>query len=171
MNLRERFLQILRNHANNFNEQKYWKRHCKFYDDKTPWLLKLYYLYYLRCVEIKHGGHIYRGGKRNPFCGIPVLPHGLNGILIADGCKIGKNCCISHQVTIGKSRGKTPIIGDNVYIGPGAKIFGGIKIGNNVRVGANCVVFEDIPDNATVVLPHPRIIIKPAQYTYFTFKE
>lgn len=59
-----------------------------------------------------------------------------------------------------------PIIGDNVYIGPGAKIFGDIKVGNNVNIGANCIVFQDIPDNTTVVLEHPRVILrdKPMDY-------
>lgn len=63
--------------------------------------------------------------------------------------------------------GGAPVIGDNVYIGPGAKIFGAIHIGNNVRIGANCVVFEDVPDNATVVLPKPRVIIKDKDYKYY----
>ena len=52
------------------------------------------------------------------------------------------------------------IIGDNVYIGAGAKILPNVKIGNNVKIGANAVVIEDIPDNATVVMQKPRIIIK-----------
>ena len=51
-------------------------------------------------------------------------------------------------------------IGDNVLIGAGAKILPHVTIGNNVKIGANCVVVEDILDNATVVLPKPRIIIK-----------
>lgn len=51
------------------------------------------------------------------------------------------------------------MIGDNVYIGAGAKIIGNVRIGDNVRIGANCVCAEDIPDNATVVLPKPRIIV------------
>lgn len=42
-----------------------------------------------------------------------------------------------------------------------------IHIGNNVRIGANCVVFEDVPDNATVVLPKPRVIIKDKDYKYY----
>jgi hypothetical protein len=45
-------------------------------------------------------------------------------------------------------------------IGAGAKILPGVSIGNNVKVGANAVVVEDVPDNATVVLPKPRIILK-----------
>lgn len=99
----------------------------------------------------------------------PILPHGIKGIVIAGGAQIGKNVYISHQVTIGRSKNEVPTIGDNVYIGPGAKIFGGIKIGNNVRIGANCIVFRDIPDNATVVLEKPRIIIKESGYEYFTY--
>ena len=42
------------------------------------------------------------------------------------------------------------IIGDNCYIGLGAKIFGSVKIGNNVIIGANSVVTKDIPDNCVV---------------------
>ena len=38
----------------------------------------------------------------------------------------------------------------NVYIGPGAKVIGGIRIGNNVAIGANAVVTHDVPDNAVV---------------------
>lgn len=64
-----------------------------------------------------------------------------------------------------------PTIGDNCYIGSGAKIFGDIKIGNNVRIGANCPVFFDVPDNATVVLPKPRIMQKEAGYQYYTLRE
>ena len=68
---------------------------------------------------------------------------------------IGKNCNISQGVTLGKAnRGKYigyPSIGDNVYIGPGAKIVGAVRIGCNVAIGANCVVTKDILDNSVVV--------------------
>ena len=51
-----------------------------------------------------------------------------------------------------------PIIGNNVYIGAGAKIVGGVKIGNNVRIGANATISSNIPDNATVVSEKVKII-------------
>ncbi|GER80051.1 serine acetyltransferase [Candidatus Denitrolinea symbiosum] len=77
------------------------------------------------------------------------------GIVINKNVVVGKNCNISHQVTLGKAnRGVKkgyPVIGDNVYLGPGAKVIGNVKIGNNVAVGANCVVTKDIPDNGVVV--------------------
>ncbi len=76
-------------------------------------------------------------------------------IVVNSKAVIGKNCNISQDVTIGQAnRGKNigyPIIGENVYIGPGAKIIGAIHIGNNVAIGANCVVTKDIPDNSVVV--------------------
>jgi serine O-acetyltransferase len=86
--------------------------------------------------------------------GFYIGHHG--GITISPKAKIGKNCNISQQVTIGiagkgDKRG-APIIGDNVYIAPGAKLFGKITIGNNVKIGANAVIHKDIPDNAIVVL-------------------
>ena len=70
---------------------------------------------------------------------------------------IGKNCTIFQQVTIAHGGVR---IGDNVLIGAGAKILPQVTIGNNVKIGANCVVVEDIPDNSTVVIQKPRIIIK-----------
>ncbi len=44
-----------------------------------------------------------------------------------------------------------PVIGDNVYIGSGAKIIGSVNVGNNVAIGANAVLTKDVPDNAVVV--------------------
>jgi serine O-acetyltransferase len=64
---------------------------------------------------------------------------------------VGKNCVIAQNVTLG-SRGKfddKPAVGDNVYIGPGAKCLGG-RIGNNVVIGANAVVLNEVPDNCVV---------------------
>ena len=84
------------------------------------------------------------------------------GIVVSNEVIIGKNCNISQGVTIGQSnrgaRKGVPVIGDNVYIGPGAKIFGRIRIGNNAAIGANCVVTKDVPDNAVVVGIPGRII-------------
>ena len=56
--------------------------------------------------------------------------------------------------------GTAPKIGDNVIIGAGARIFGGVIIGNNVSIGANAVVVHDVPDNATVHAPEGIVIQK-----------
>jgi serine O-acetyltransferase len=77
------------------------------------------------------------------------------GIVVNKYSVIGNNCNISQGVTLGQSnRGKNkgyPVLGDNVYIGPGAKIIGAVTIGNDVAIGANCVVTKDIPDHSVVV--------------------
>jgi serine O-acetyltransferase len=78
------------------------------------------------------------------------------GITISGEAVIGKFCNISQNVTIGISgqgekRG-VPIIGDHVYIAPGARLFGRISIGNNVKIGANAVIHKDVPDNSLAVL-------------------
>lgn len=89
------------------------------------------------------------------------LGHVMN-IVVSDYAQIGRNCNISHGVTVGQiNRGErkgTPIIGDNVYIGPGAIVIGRIRIGNNVAIGANTVVTKDVPDNAVVVGAPGRVI-------------
>lgn len=100
------------------------------------------------------------------FASRPVFAHQLSGIFISGGAKIGHSCVIFHQVTIGSNtlsgskRKGSPTIGNNVYIGCGAKIIGGVRIGDNVRIGANCVVTKDVAANSTVVLPEPRIILR-----------
>jgi len=69
--------------------------------------------------------------------------------------KIGENCTVAQQVVIGHkggfSGGGVPLLGDNVFVGTGAKIIGEVRVGNNVKIGANAVVTKDISDNATVV--------------------
>ena len=74
--------------------------------------------------------------------------------------RIGRNCWINQQVTVGfRNDGiGQPVIGDNVTIFAGAKVLGGITIGNNVTIGANAVVINDVPDNCVVVGVPARIV-------------
>ncbi|HKT34007.1 MAG TPA: serine O-acetyltransferase [Nitrospira sp.] len=86
----------------------------------------------------------------------------IRDIVINELSVIGDNCNISQGVTIGQSnRGRrkgTPVIGRNVYIGPGAKIVGAVHVGDHVAIGANCVVTDDVPDYAVVVGVPGRVI-------------
>jgi serine O-acetyltransferase len=90
------------------------------------------------------------------------IQHGFATIIVAE--KVGKNCWINQQVTIGYNNSSTigygkPVIGDNVRISAGVKILGPITIGNNVTIGANAVVVKDVPDNC-VVVPSASYILK-----------
>ena len=69
-------------------------------------------------------------------------------IIVNGGARIGANCRIHVDVNIGTEAGKSdsaPTIGDNCYIGPGAKIFGPIEIGSGSVIGANAVVNMSFP--------------------------
>ncbi len=90
-----------------------------------------------------------------------VFGYGGIGIVIHSRSKIGMNCIIDQGVTVGgkNKEYQVPVIGDNVYVGAGAKILGPIRIGNNVVIGANAVVTQDVPDNC-VVAGVPGKIIK-----------
>jgi serine O-acetyltransferase len=54
------------------------------------------------------------------------------------------------------------VLGDNVFVGSGAKILGGVRIGSNVRIGANAVVVRDVPDGATAVGVPARVMEREA---------
>jgi serine O-acetyltransferase len=73
------------------------------------------------------------------------------GVVINGGVVGGKNVILEHGVTIGAEKGKSPVLGSDIFIGAGAKVIGGVKVGNNVKIGANAVVVKDVPDNVTVV--------------------
>lgn len=88
------------------------------------------------------------------------IGYGGLGVVIHSNTRIGNNCLIAQNVTIGRDFGDkfVPVIGNDVYIGTGSVVFGEIIIGNNVIIGANTVVNKDIPDNCTVVGNPMRII-------------
>ncbi len=94
------------------------------------------------------------------------MPHGPKGVFVSGGARIGRNCVIFQQVTIGSNTLSdsasigAPEIGDNCYIGAGAKVIGKVKVGNNVRIAANAVVYEDVPDNSVVLSGSQRTITR-----------
>ena len=79
-----------------------------------------------------------------------VLVHSM-GVVINTAVCGGQDVKIEHQVTIGAERGLSPLLGDDVFIGAGAKVLGSITIGSRVRIGANAVVLKDVPDDVTAV--------------------
>lgn len=117
------------------------------------YLLLLKYRFYKKSVDL--GLQI----KPNVFGPGLGLPH-YGSIVVSSRAKIGRNCRIHSATNIGESDGQAPIIGDNFYMGPGAKIAGGIRIGDNVAIGANAVVFKDVPSDVTIGGIPGRVISK-----------
>lgn len=105
----------------------------------------------LRHYQIKYGLQIYPETQIGE--GLYLGHWGL--LAINPKVIIGKNCNIAQGVSIAQAnRGKfigTPIIGDEVWIGPNAVIVGGITIGNNVLIAPNVYLAEDVPDNSLVI--------------------
>ncbi|HEY3355629.1 MAG TPA: DapH/DapD/GlmU-related protein [Polyangia bacterium] len=86
--------------------------------------------------------------------------HGFGDIHIVG--KTGRGCTFIQggqliSASDGKDRG-WPTLGDNVYVGAGAKVVGPITIGSNVVIGANAVVTRSLPDNVTVASMPARIV-------------
>ena len=137
-------------------------RLCRYLKTRRPrWLFWPPYLIALRILThykykfgclIPHTTSIGRG---------LYLGH-VRDIIINEQVVIGENCNISQGVTIGQAnrgpRRGIPVIGRNVYIGPGAKIVGAVSVGDDVAIGANCVVTDDVPDHAVVVGIPGRVI-------------
>jgi serine O-acetyltransferase len=86
-----------------------------------------------------------------------VLIHA-TGIVINSDVRGGCDVRVEHQVTIGSERRQAPLLGDQVFIGAGAKIIGGVRVGNDVKIGANAVVVHDVPAHCTVVGVPARIV-------------
>jgi serine O-acetyltransferase len=86
-----------------------------------------------------------------------VLIHS-TGVVINGQVQGGANVHIEHQVTIGAERRQSPVLGDDVFLGAGAKIIGSITIGDGARIGANAVVLDDVPPHCTAVGIPARVV-------------
>lgn len=71
-------------------------------------------------------------------------------IVINPNVRIGANCRIHPSTSIGEYNGGSPQLGDDCYIGPGAKLFGPIILGDRVKIGANAVVTKSFPSDVSL---------------------
>jgi serine O-acetyltransferase len=86
-----------------------------------------------------------------------LIPHP-NGIVIHPDARIGPNCLIFQQVTIGSSATGVPELAGHVDIGAGARILGAVRIGAHAKIGANAVVLTDVPNGTSFAgVPAKRI--------------
>lgn len=96
------------------------------------------------------------------------------GIIISGDAVIGDNVTVRNGVTIGlrhRDDPGSPVIGDRVDIGAGAKILGKIRIGNDVVIGANAVVIRDVPSNSTAVGVPARVLPSRASAKVVPFRD
>lgn len=145
--------------SNPIDDQYYiWKyiyvlRHVEYYTNNNRKginiLLKIFYLWRLRKLSYKTGLQI---PPNTCDKGITIWHWG--SIILNGNVRIGKNCTLYPGVLIGWKGADNKAcakIGNNVFIGAGTKIIGGVNIGNNVIIGQNLVITKDIPDNSIIV--------------------
>lgn len=126
-----------------FNVVNYYRLANWFYCHSVPLLPSLinYFIRFIFAAWIPASANI---GKNVKF------GYGGLGVVIHSRAVIGNHVLIAQNVTIAGKNSEVPVIGDNVYIGAGAKILGGIRIGNGSIVGANAVVVKDVPSRCIV---------------------
>lgn len=95
------------------------------------------------------------------------IQHGFSTIISAK--KIGENCRIFQQVTIGFRGEESPVLEDNVSVTCGAKVLGGITMHKNSIAAAGAVVLKDVSENA-IVGGVPAKLIKYKDESDFDFQ-
>lgn len=133
-------------------------RYYEFYLNKGSHNIfdKIFLRYYRKCY-LKYRYKI--GAELYPNCAGPGLhlPHGK--IVVNENAKIGANCKILSDVTIGVggayNHPGAPKIGNRVYIGSGAKIIGKVTIADDVVIGAGAIVVKDITESSITVAGNP----------------
>ena len=102
------------------------------------------------------------------------IPH-TGYLVVCSTTTIGRHCTLTQGVTIGHRGGGQlssfagPVIGDRVYIGPGAAVLGPIKVGDDVLIGANAVVTSSVPDRGVVVGNPARVISRKGSFDLISY--
>jgi serine O-acetyltransferase len=87
------------------------------------------------------------------------------GVVIGPGCRIGARATImqgvtlgSDEVVVGEAESGSPLIGDEVFVGPGAAVFGAVELGDRVQVGANAVVTSSFGSDVVIAGAPARVV-------------
>lgn len=135
-------------------------RYLEYYNNCPTLLNKILWFYY----KIKYRRLSMRLGFSIPInvfdAGLSIAHYGT--IVVNHQARVGKNCRIHTCVNIGASAGSqvAPKIGNNVYIGPGALIFGNITIGNNTTIAANATVNKSSIESNVILAGVPAKVVR-----------
>lgn len=124
----------------------------------VPWAKLLVYPLALMALQHRH----LQSGIRIPIsvkAGPGLLVAHWGSIWVNPASTLGANCTLANDINMGSagSGGKpgVPQVGDDVYVGPGARLAGAIKIGRGVAIMANTLVTADVPPGSVVIgVPH-----------------
>ena len=128
-----------------------------------PWPFRLPLLFWYRRLSVRLGFSI-APGIFGP--GVAIVHYGL--LVFDPTTRVGRNCRIHSGVNVGgaaqfvapdEAASFSPRIGHNVYIGPGAKLYGPIVIGDNCVIGANAVVTRSFPEPGLTLAGVPAKVI------------
>ena len=122
-------------------------RHVEYLDGRSGLarLVRFIQVVRLRELGMKLGFSI----PRHVFDpGLSLAHYG--SVVVNGNARVGRNARVHSDVNIGESDGRSPVIGNDVYIGPGAKVFGPVHVGDGVVIGANAVVNRDVRAHVTV---------------------
>lgn len=151
----------------------FWYRTCRY--ARSNRLLRIA-LFPFALLLMRHHG--FRLGINIPYqteIGPGFYISHFTGVFVNSRCTIGKNCNLSQGVTLGLAnrgpRKGVPTLGNNVYLGPGAKVVGAVHIGDDVAVGANAVVTRDVPTGSVVVGIPARVISQDGSAGYIARTE
>lgn len=131
-------------------------RAIRRYQGAKSGLVRRYWALQHRFWSVASGAEIH---LTNEIGGGLLIPHP-NGIVFHPKARIGPNCLIFQQVTLGTNRGRegAPVIGGHVDIGAGARILGPVTVGDHAAVGANAVVLTDVPGGRVAVGVPARVL-------------
>lgn len=97
--------------------------------------------------------------------------HNFSTVFI-DAQQIGENFTVNQGASVGPDwRGGKPVVGNNVFVGAGAKVLGGVTVGDNVVIAANALVERSVPDNCTVAGVPARVISRQVTSDYMRFTD
>lgn len=136
----------------------FWLRLCNSGSSPVRFVAKVVH----RRMSVRYGVHIPSSTKigKGLYIGHAV------GIVINHTARIGDNCNLSQFTTIGSNHEHAAIIGDNVYIGPGACIVEDVVIGSNATIGAGSVVVDDVAEGVTAAGNPARVVSTKAPGRY-----